>query len=102
MACRSSAPPSAVKLNERMSSSLKRGTRRVVSKRVLYVELDNDGVTRHLHYEPYLDYRPLADDEPAVDAFLERPECAWIDRDRSRALCGRTTSSRWPRGRATS
>ena len=57
------------------------GDRRVVSKRVLYVELDNDGVTRHLHYAPYLDYRPLADDEPAVDAFLERPECSWIDRD---------------------
>ena len=56
------------------------GGRRVVSKRVLYVELDNDGVTRHLHYAPYLDYRPLADDEPAVDAFLERPECAWIGR----------------------
>ena len=59
--------------------------RRVVSKRVLYVELDNDGVTRHLHYAPYLDYRPLADDEPAVDAFLERPECAWIDRDLEQA-----------------
>ena len=28
---------------------------------MLYVELDNDGVTRHLHYAPYLDYRPLAD-----------------------------------------
>ena len=51
--------------------------RRVVSKRVLYVELDNNGVTRHLHYAPYLDYWLLADDEPAVDAFLERPECAW-------------------------
>ena len=61
------------------------GERRVVSKRVLYVELDNDGVTRHLHYAPYLDYRPLADDEPAVDAFLERPECAWIDRDLEQA-----------------
>ena len=41
------------------------GGRRVVSKRVLYVELDNDGVTRHLHYAPYLDYRPLADGESA-------------------------------------
>ena len=61
------------------------GDRRVVSKRVLYVELDNDGVTRHLHYAPYLDYRPLADDEPAVDAFLERPECAWIGRDLEQA-----------------
>ena len=61
------------------------GGRRVVSKRVLYVELDNDGVTRHLHYAPYLDYRPLADGEPAVDAFLERPECAWIGRDLEQA-----------------
>ena len=41
------------------------GGRRVVSKRVLYVELDNDGVTRHLHSAPYLDYRPLADGESA-------------------------------------
>ena len=56
------------------------GDRRIVSKRVLYVELDNAGVTRHLHYAPYLDYRPLADDEPAVDAILERPECVWIGR----------------------
>ena len=57
------------------------GDRRVISKRVLYIELDADGATRHLHYAPYLDYRPLADDEPAVDAILERPECAWIGRN---------------------
>ena len=57
------------------------GERRVISKRVLYVELDADGEPRHLHYAPYLDYRPLAQEEPAVDAILERTECAWIDRD---------------------
>ena len=57
------------------------GERRVISKRVLYVELDADGVTRHLHYAPYLDYRPLTDDEPAVDAILARDECSWIGRD---------------------
>ena len=56
------------------------GNRRVVSKRVLYVELDADGVTRHLHYAPYLDYRPLGDGEPAVDTILARDECAWIGR----------------------
>ena len=61
------------------------GDRRVISKRVLYVELDADGVTRHLHYAPYLDYRPLADDEPAVDAILDRSECAWIGRDLAQA-----------------
>ena len=57
------------------------GDRRVISKRVLYVELDADGVTHHLHYAPYLDYRPLTDDEPGVDAILARGECAWIGRD---------------------
>ena len=36
---------------------------------------------RHLHYAPYLDYRPLADGEPDVDAILARPECAWITRE---------------------
>ncbi|HEX7406994.1 MAG TPA: DUF3883 domain-containing protein, partial [Candidatus Binatia bacterium] len=36
---------------------------------------------RHLQYAPYLDYRPLAADEPGVDAFLARPECAWISRE---------------------
>ena len=54
---------------------------RVISKRVFYVELDADGATRHLHYAPYLDYRPLTDDEPGVDAILARGECAWIGRD---------------------
>ena len=36
---------------------------------------------RHLHYAPYLDYRPLAEGEPGVDAILDRPECAWITRE---------------------
>ena len=57
------------------------GERRVVSKRMLYVELDADGATRHVHYAPYLDYRPLATGEPGVDAILDRPECAWITRE---------------------
>ena len=54
------------------------GERRVVSKRLLYVELDAAGNARHLHYAPYLDYRPLATDEPDVEALLARPECGWI------------------------
>ena len=64
------------------------GGRRVVSKRMLYVEIDAAGASRHLHYAPYLDYRPLAEDEPAVDAILERDECAWIDRDVERKAQG--------------
>jgi hypothetical protein len=47
---------------------------------MLYVEQSADGTTRHVRYAPYLDYRPLADDEPTVDAILDRAECAWIDR----------------------
>jgi SNF2 family DNA or RNA helicase len=57
------------------------GDRRVISKRVLFVEQKADGVTRHVHYAPYLDYRPLAEGEPGVDAILDRPECAWIGHD---------------------
>ncbi|MDY0171217.1 MAG: helicase-related protein, partial [Thermoguttaceae bacterium] len=57
------------------------GERRIVSKRMLYVELDAAGATRHLHYAPYLDYRPLAEGEPDAAAILERPECAWIHRN---------------------
>ena len=57
------------------------GNRKVISKRMLYVELDADGVTRHVHYAPYLDYRPLDNDEPGLASILDRPECAWIDRD---------------------
>jgi len=32
----------------------------------------------HFSYAPYLDYRPLAENEPAVADLLARPECAWI------------------------
>jgi hypothetical protein len=63
------------------ASVTRAGERRVVSKRLLYVELDADGAMRHVHYAPYLDYRPLADGEPGVDAILDRPECAWINRE---------------------
>ena len=57
------------------------GDRRIISKQMLYVEIDSAGNARHLHYAPYLDYRPLAQDEPSVEAILERPECAWINRE---------------------
>ncbi len=63
------------------ASQTRTGERRIVSEQVLYVELDADGNARHLQYAPYLDYRPLGEGEPGVDAILERPECAWIGRD---------------------
>jgi len=57
------------------------GDRGIISKRMLYVKLDAGGAARHMHYAPYLDYRPLAEGEPDVDAILDRPECAWIARE---------------------
>ncbi|MEO1430172.1 MAG: helicase-related protein [Cyanobacteria bacterium J06633_8] len=42
------------------------GSRRIVSKRMQYVEIDLQGNTRNAGYAPYLDYRPLKDDEKSV------------------------------------
>jgi len=62
------------------ASLLPSGERRTISRRMLYVEMDAGGRTRHLQCAPYLDYRPLAEGEPAVADLLARPECAWITR----------------------
>jgi hypothetical protein len=63
------------------ASLLPSGENRTISRRLLYVERDAEGRTRHLHYAPYLDYRPLKEDEPSVAALLARPECSWITRE---------------------
>jgi SNF2 family DNA or RNA helicase len=70
------------------ASLLKNGDRRTISKQMLYVELDSAGHARHLHYAPYLDYRPLRADEPSVDVLLARPESAWITRDLEQKALG--------------
>ncbi len=63
------------------ASLTRSGARRVVSKRMLYVELDADGNARHIQYAPYLDFRPLTDDDPKIEAILARPECGWITKE---------------------
>jgi len=63
------------------ASLTKSGDRRVVSKRLLFVEIDAEGTVRHLNYAPYLDYRPLGEGEPTAEAILARPEASWIGRD---------------------
>jgi len=63
------------------ASLTRAGERRTISKRMLYVKLDADGNARHLHYAPYLDYRPLQEAEPDIAAVLGRSECGWITRD---------------------
>jgi hypothetical protein len=63
------------------ANTSKTGERLTISKRMLYVELNAAAQVRHLQYAPYLDYRPLAQDEPKIDAILSRPECNWITRE---------------------
>jgi len=63
------------------ASQTRSGERRLISKRVLYIEMNAQNQTWHIHYAPYLDFRPLASDEPTPEAILARPECAWITKE---------------------
>ncbi len=48
------------------------GNRRVISRRMQFVEINARGVTRTAGYAPYLDYRPLMEEElPSVKSLLE-------------------------------
>ncbi|MGQ9895801.1 MAG: helicase-related protein, partial [Roseiflexus sp.] len=60
------------------------GERRVISRRMRFVEYDAQGNVRYLAHAPYLDYRPLADDEPDPATILAHPDLAWITRDLER------------------
>jgi SNF2 family DNA or RNA helicase len=63
------------------ASLTRNNERRTVSRQMLYVELDADGNANHLHYAPYLDYRPLKTGEAEIDQLLARPEASWINRE---------------------
>jgi SNF2 family DNA or RNA helicase len=52
------------------------GQRRIVSKQMQFVEIDTDGNTRAAGYAPYLDYRPLTEDE--LPLLPQIPEPAWL------------------------
>ncbi len=55
------------------------GNRRVISRRLQFVEIDGQGNARAAGYAPYLDYRPLHDDERELLAgTLEAP---WLRAD---------------------
>jgi superfamily II DNA or RNA helicase len=54
------------------------GRRRTVSRRVLYAEVTPEGHVRSAAYAPYLDFRPLRDDEPTAEKLLQTEECRWI------------------------
>ena len=57
----------------------KDGSRRVVSKRLHFVELDAAGRERNSGYAPYLDYRPARDEER--DAVAETITGQWLSAD---------------------
>ncbi|MBS1724658.1 MAG: DUF3883 domain-containing protein [Armatimonadetes bacterium] len=57
------------------------GERRVISKQMLYVEIDAEGKIRHVHYAPYLDYRARKEGEPDAEELLPRPEFQWITKE---------------------
>ena len=61
------------------ASRTRSGDRRVISKKMLYVEIDSSVNTLNQDYAPYLDYRPLSDSDPSVEKILARPECDWIN-----------------------
>lgn len=77
----------------RDASEARGGERRVISQRMLYVETTQNGEPRHVHYAPYLDYRPLAEGEPSVDEILRLPECSWITRDLEATAVGYAISN---------
>lgn len=55
------------------------GQRRVMSRRFQFVEIDDSGATRAAGYAPYLDYRPLNDDEKGLVDSFEEPHWASSD-----------------------
>ena len=55
------------------------GTRRVISRRMQYVELDGEGKLQIAGYAPYLDFRPVADDEREL--LQEALEAKWLSED---------------------
>ncbi len=57
------------------------GDDRTISKRMIYLDFGPEGARGHVRYAPYLDFRPLVDDDPRPSVILSRPECAWIDRE---------------------
>ena len=60
------------------AKELRNGDRQVVSRRLQFVELTQDWAARLAGYAPYLDYRPVEDDErQLVDQFLQGE---WLDR----------------------
>jgi superfamily II DNA or RNA helicase len=55
------------------------GNRRIVSRQMQFIEIDREGKVRTAGYAPYLDYRPLTDEEKSLLASLM--DDPWIKED---------------------
>ena len=62
-------------------SRTRSGEQRTISKRMLHIEVNAELETVGQDYAPYLDYRPLDDNEPTVAEIVARPECSFIGSD---------------------
>ena len=64
----------------------RQGEQMIVSERLQFVELDETGKVRDGGPAPYLDYRPIKEDEKALMA--ERLNANWLSRDLEREVMG--------------
>jgi superfamily II DNA or RNA helicase len=55
------------------------GNRRIVSRRMQFIEIHNSGHVRNAGYAPYLDYRPVVDNERAL--LTNTLEADWLTTD---------------------
>lgn len=55
------------------------GSRRVVSRRILFAEMDEVGEVHQAGYAPYLDYRPISENERA--AIIDKLNAEWLRGD---------------------
>jgi len=64
------------------------GVRRVVSRQLQFVELDEAGTVRAAGYAPYLDYRPLTSAEEGVVSQAGVRDATWLAEDLERRALG--------------
>ena len=71
------------------------GNRRVVSRQMQFVEIDGKGTVSNAGYAPYLDYRPIKEDERAlVEAELQ---AQWLGEDPEKGVLEYAVTSLVPR-----
>jgi superfamily II DNA or RNA helicase len=79
-------PRALVYLEDSIQSAVtdEHGSRRIVSRRMQFIELTDAGGKQRAGYAPYLDYRELRDDEPSLTNDLAGQ--AWLQEVESNAL----------------